>query len=291
MTETSWAGWNPERLAAEIEETAVPYGMVAVWWLGQGSFVLKGGTSILYIDPFAMGEDELKSRHGLKRSYPPLLEPEHIRHADYCLITHEHIDHLDPAAIAAMAKQKRETIYMSPRCCIDVLVELGVPANRITAADVRKPHVDQNRKLAVQPVPAAHEELEPDEHGYHRYVGYVIRFNGVHIYHAGDTLVYGGLPERLKQENIDLAFVPINGRDVFRTDRGIVGNMNYREAAELAHLANFRTTVPMHYDMFPGNTEHPGYFVDYVYDRYPHLPVAVLARGRRFLYASDEALR
>jgi hypothetical protein len=35
-----------------------------------------------------------------------------------------------------------------------------------------------------------------------------------------------GLIETLSAWDIDVAFVPINGRDYFRTERGIIGNTN-----------------------------------------------------------------
>lgn len=281
---------NPERFRKEIVETRVPYGMIAVWGLGQASFVLKGGSDIVYIDPFVMGDDLVESRLGISRSYPAPIGPEHIDNADYCLITHEHADHLDPIAIAAMAKAKPDTLFMAPACCSDELLAQGVPRDRLVVADTRRSHGENDGGVVITPVPAAHEELETDERGYHRYVGYLIRMNGVTVYHAGDTVIYDGLAERLRGEEIQLALLPINGRDAFRNGRHIVGNMNYREAAELAHLAGFDMTVPMHYDLFAGNAERPGYFVDYVYDHYPQLPIHVIARGERYLYVTEAAL-
>jgi L-ascorbate 6-phosphate lactonase len=41
-----------ELLIQEIDETRVPYGMLAVWFLGQVSVVVKGGTTVVYIDPY-----------------------------------------------------------------------------------------------------------------------------------------------------------------------------------------------------------------------------------------------
>lgn len=282
---------DPERFMKEIEETRVPYGMIAVWGLGQASFIIKGGDTTLYIDPFVMDEQTLASEHGLMRTYPAPIDPVHIRHADYCLITHEHIDHLDPVTVSAMAKTCEGTVYIAPRCCTEVLLQQGVPTQKLLLADVNTPYTSEDQSIVISPVPAAHEELEQDEQGFHRYVGYIIRFNGVTIYHSGDTLVYEGLAERLSTERIELALLPINGRDAFRTSEGIVGNMNYREAAELAVRSGFRMTVPMHYDLFAGNSERPGYFIDYVYDHYPHLPVHMIARGERYIYVGETALR
>ena len=60
-------------------------------------------------------------------------------------------------------------------------------------------------------IPVAHETLDEHEQFGHRYVGYLVDIQGVLIYHAGDTVVYPGLVERLQAHSIDIGMVPING--------------------------------------------------------------------------------
>ncbi|MBW7459609.1 MBL fold metallo-hydrolase, partial [Paenibacillus sepulcri] len=146
-------------------------------------------------------------------------------------------------------------------------------------------------KLRILPVPAAHEQLEEDAQGNHRYVGYLIELNGVTLYHAGDTIVYPGLVEKIRGHQVDLAMLPINGRDYFRTSRGIIGNMDYREAAEFAALTGADTVIPLHYDIFTGNAENPGYFIDYLYQNFPTQKAHVLARAERFVYVASRTFR
>jgi len=278
-----------ERMYREIEDTKVPYGMLAVWSLGQASFIVKGGSTVVYVDPFALSDEEVERRYSLKRLYPSPMRPEQIVNADCCLITHEHADHLDPDTIRAMAAASGKTRFVAPNCCLEEMRQCGVSAERLYRAETDKA-VIEDEGFFVKPIPAAHEGLDLDDEDFYRYVGYVVRLNGVTWYHAGDTVIYDGLVERLAEERVDLALLPINGRDAFRTGRGIIGNMDYREAAELAHRAGFGLTVPMHYDLFAGNTERPGYFVDYVYDNFPTLRTHVMARGERFVFVSDAVL-
>lgn len=277
------------QLIREIEETKVPYGMLAVWSLGQASFIVKGGSTVVYVDPFALSDEEVERRYDLKRLFPSPMRPEEIVNADCCLITHEHADHLDPDTIRAMAAANLRTLFAAPNCCLEEMRQCGVSPDRLYRAETDKAVIEEER-LSVKPIAAAHEQLDKDDEGFYRYVGYVVRLNGVTWYHAGDTVIYDGLVERLLEERIDLALLPINGRDAFRTGRGIIGNMDYREAAELAHRAGFGLTVPMHYDLFAGNTERPGYFVDYVCDNFPKLRTHVMARGERFVFVSDSVL-
>lgn len=267
-------------LIDEMNRTKTPFGMVAVWFLGQESVVIKGGDTILYIDPYVSGGEGTSSR-----AFPPPISPEDIVHASAVLITHEHEDHLDLDTVSVVAKLNPDTIFSAPACCHPQMQRVGLPANRLYPAKCDEWQDFDGYRLKA--VPAAHEQLEEEAGKGHRYVGYLIDINGVMIYHAGDTVVYPGLVDRLKEQAIDIGMVPINGADAFRRKKGIVGNMGFREAAELAYEAAFDLTIPMHYDLFAFNGERPGYFIDYCYENYPYMKCKVMARTERFIYVKD----
>jgi L-ascorbate 6-phosphate lactonase len=270
-----------KELIREIDETRVPYGMLAVWFLGQCSVVVKGGDTVIYIDPYLSPSPY--------RAFEPPLKPEQITNADYILITHDHSDHLDTDTLSALAATRRKTVYMAPGYCRETMIQMGIPTEQLVLARTNEWWTGPG--FRIKPLPSAHEELEYDPELDHRFVGYVLDLNGVTLYHAGDTTVYPGLIETLKAESIDLGMLPINGRDPFRNARNIVGNMNYREAVELAVAAGFDTVIPLHYDMFAGNSEKPGYFIDYLYERHPMQKSHVMARFERFVYVSGAALK
>ena len=71
-------------------------------------------------------------------------------------------------------------------------------------------------------------------------------------------MYYDGLEERLKQWQINLAILPINGRD---SVRGVAGNFTAEEAAELGKLIGAGLVIPCHYEMFEFNTVSPKRFV------------------------------
>jgi len=73
--------------------------------------------------------------------------------------------------------------------------------------------------------------------------------------------------------------ITINGRDPERESRGIVGNMDAAEAAELALDVGASRLVPYHWDGFRGNTVPPGTVVDAAAGR---LHVVVPARFETF---------
>jgi L-ascorbate 6-phosphate lactonase len=145
--------------------------------------------------------------------------------------------------------------------------------------------------VALTAIPAAHEELEEEPGLGHRFFGYVLDAQGVRVYHSGDTLVYAGLLELLQRHRVAVGLLVINGRDSARRKQGIVGNMTYREAADLADAAGFDLTIPLHYDLFERNGEHPGKFVDDLYERHPRRSVLTLGRGAGLLYTPPHPLR
>ena len=276
---------NQEQWMSEIERTRVPRGTAAVWFLGQESVVIKGQATIIYVDPF------ISETLADARSFPPPFSPEAITAIDVCLITHEHIDHLDPGTIRVLARKQPQTRYIAPACCRQMLIDCGVATDQITDARAGE-WLDigtEEEPIRLLPVAAAHEELEQDEQGFDRYVGYILQLNGLTIYHAGDTVIYPGLAETLSEQSIDLGLLPINGGNYYRRSQHIVGNMDYREAVELTRAAGIETVVPLHYDMFDGNSEKPGDFVQYLYEQYPEQRSHVMARFERYIYVSDKA--
>jgi L-ascorbate metabolism protein UlaG (beta-lactamase superfamily) len=120
--------------------------------------------------------------------------------------------------------------------------------------------------------------------GLYRYLGYVVDDGVTRVYHAGDTTAYDGLIERLRALQVDVALLPINGRDHYREAAGVVGNMDHREAARLAADAGVDLLVPMHYDTFPNNLGYPAHLVDVVRRDHPSLAVLIPTRDRPVLY-------
>lgn len=274
------------RLIREVNQTSVPYGTLAIWFLGQESVIIRGDGITVYIDPYV--SNYMGKMGGLSRTYPAPITPEDITGADLCLITHEHGDHMDAGTLPIFHRQNRNALIVAPACCKQPIISMGVDGAQIIEAD-HSQEIDLFSKIEITVVPAAHEQLDRDGEGKYRYVGYIIKLNGVTLYHAGDTVIFPELVEHLSTIRPDVALLPINGRDYFRTKRGIVGNMDYREAAEFAVTISAETVIPLHYDVFSGNAEKPGNFVDYLYEHFPNQKSHVMARGERFVYVSKRA--
>ena len=101
--------------------------------------------------------------------------------------------------------------------------------------------------------------------------------------HNRKDAIRAGQVERLRALRPHLALLPINGRDFFReTDRNIVGNMDFREAARLATDISVQLLIPMHWELFAHNRGFPGHLVGFVADNFPELSVLIMGRGTSF---------
>ena len=264
-------------LAAEIRVTAVPASAVALWWLGQLSFVVKGQGCTLGFDLY------LSDYPGnVSRAYPPLAKPADLAGLDIVFCTHEHIDHLDPWTLAPLATASPDAVFVMPEACLPLVKEI-LPSGRVVGSKADTPL--RIKGVEIWPIPAAHDRLAEGEAGY-ACQGYIVRLAGITLCHTGDTVMYDGLIERLRERRVDVLVAPINGLDYFRTKRDIVGNLSAREAAELAVAADVKLLIPAHWDLFAGNAENPGHLFEHLARFHPEQPCHYMARGERFIYCS-----
>ena len=268
-------------LLAEIEATQTPFGEAAFWWMGQHTFIIKAGETVIYIDPwFAPWEG---------RNTPPPLDYAEAKFADYVLITHGHGDHLCPETLKVMKDVSPNCHFVCPKSELHRLrEEAGIPASRITPMQGKKETTFGS--ISVFALPAKHETFNFTEENGYPFLGYVVKVNGVTLYHAGDTIFHSGmLPTLTHRMPIDVAFLPINGRSAAQLKRNLLGNMTYQEAVEVAGELKVGLAVPAHYDMFVGNQEDPALFVDYLALRYPEVKHWVGNIGERVTISSGIA--
>ena len=265
--------------AARLRRVEPPVGSVALFWMGQASFALKGAGLTILIDPYLSEHPD--------RLVPPADHPEAFDFVDLLLITHEHLDHLDEPACRLIAQRARVVV---PAPIVEQVTALRVHPERVLGVQPGGPVTVGAAR--VWPVPAMHGLHAADAYTFgreysgsqYRFLGYVVELDGVRVYHAGDTVMFDGLIEAVRELAPHVALLPINGRDYFREGQDIVGNLNAREAARLAVEIGADLLIPMHYDLFPANLEDPGVLVSYARRHFPHLNVLLPGHFQGFVY-------
>lgn len=212
----------------------------ALWFLGQAGFLLAGGGKRVLIDPY-LSDSVAKLDPRFSRLYPPPVDPAELR-ADLYLVTHDHLDHLDPETIGRYPF-RQTTVFVAPRFAAQRLLQLGVPAGNIRVLDHGQEWEEDGVKIrAVFALATGRDVLDT--------TGYRVELpNGKSFYHTSDTAFCRLLLEDAPAA--DVLAVCINGKD---------GNMNAEQAVELTEKVLPRFVVPMHYDVMALNAENPEAF-------------------------------
>ena len=165
----------------DIIETSA--GPLALRFIGHGSLAFGFAGKTIYVDPYGKVGD-----------YAAMPK------ADLVLITHEHGDHLDPAALTAVAGPDtplvvseivREKLGRGTALKNGEQIEvLGIPIAAVPAYNIK-----HKRDTG--------EHFHPKGRGN----GYVLTFGDARVYVAGDT---EDIPEMAALAGVDIAFLPMN---------------------------------------------------------------------------------
>ena len=250
-----------------------------VWWLGQSGYVVQYQGQHLLLDPYL--SDSLTKKYAntpkphVRMTAIPVA-PQRLDFIDVVTSSHNHTDHLDGETLGPLLDVNPAlTMIVSAANRGFVAERLHVMPERLTAITVDTPITVG--AFTFYAVPAAHEQLEQDEQGQHKFIGLIVEVGPWTLYHSGDTVLYAGMVEQLRRWSIDLAFLPINGRD---PQRGVAGNLWGEEAVQLGRAAGISLVIPCHYDMFTFNTVTPEQFEQAATNA--GQPYRILQGGERF---------
>ena len=145
------------------------------------------------------GSLKFKTNAGQTIYVDPYFKGDYSDPADFLLITHEHFDHMDLTKVT-----------IAPKCTIIM------PFDAMWEGQYQTFTKDG---VVIKAVPAYNKNHKKEE-----CVGYVLEFDGVKVYCAGDTSTTECMEKELPKLKIDYAFLPIDG----------VYNMGPREATYCA---------------------------------------------------------
>jgi L-ascorbate metabolism protein UlaG (beta-lactamase superfamily) len=231
-----------------------------VWWLGQSGFLIQWNGKHLLMDPYL--SESLTNKYAETdkphiRMTERVVNPLKMDFVNVVTASHGHTDHLDPETLHPLIKANNNLDLIVPAAEINLAMERsGLPKDKITTINVGE--TIKSNGFTIRAIPSAHEKIKKDQDGNHFYLGYIVNFGSWTIYHSGDTIEYDQMEKYLSAWDLDIVFLPINGR---KQERRVPGNMWGNESASLAKRVNARAVIPHHYNMFTFNTESPKNFI------------------------------
>src|SRR5829696_7789050 len=150
--------------------------------------------------------------------------------ANLILISHEHSDHYDTAALNAATNLN--CVIIAPQVVSDMMAA-SVPQLRALTTVLTNGMTTNVLGMRIDAVPAYNAN-----HPRYRGNGYVLTIGGRRIYMAGDT---GDIPEMRALPNIDMAFVPMN----------LQFTMSSTQAVGVVRAMRPRVVYPYHYSGSP----------------------------------------
>lgn len=268
-----------DALLADIRSACRDDGHIRLWWLGQSGFLLQWSGQHLLLDPYL--SDSLTAKYaGTDKPHVRMtgraIDPARLDFINVVTSSHAHSDHMDGDTLSAVFRASPDCTLVIPEACREIanarlpmLVEPAIGLDDGQSATIGE--------FTITAVASAHEDVDRDEAGHCRYLGYVVRCGPWTIYHSGDTVLYPAMASKLARHSIDVALLPINGRLLARR---VAGNLNANEAVQLAGQIGARLVIPCHYEMFEFNTVKPDEFVDVACRR--GQPYQVLRCGERW---------
>lgn len=189
------------------------------------SSIRISGDKVIYFDPFNISNE----------SYD----------ADIIFITHEHFDHFQPESIA---KIKKDSTVMVAPLSMEKQIRNEAGVTNIKLCEPGSSY--QIGDLSVETIPAYNGMMKPFHTKNKKWLGYLVKMDGISYYVAGDTDVN----DDIKKVICDVALIPIGGK--FTMDK--------KQAADFINAIKPKAVIPTHYGDIVGHPEDGNDFKNYV---------------------------
>ena len=230
------ASWNPSAITAA--------------WLGHSTVLINFfGVNIL-TDPVLckrIGADTLMGNLGPKRLVAPALNALHLPRIDLVLLSHAHMDHLDPATLRALPGKPQ---VVTAHATLDLLEGLGLGSRKALRWDQSARVATSQGDLEIKAFEVKHWGARWKVDQYRGYNGYVVSREGRKIIFGGDTAMTSSFRNLRKDGPYELAIMPIGAYQPW-----INSHCTPEQAVQMTEDAGAKHVLPVHFKTFPFGRE------------------------------------
>jgi L-ascorbate metabolism protein UlaG (beta-lactamase superfamily) len=219
---------------------------VTAAWLGHATVLINFYGLTILTDPVLykrIGANTSLGTIGPRRLVAAPLKPSQLPPIDLVVISHAHMDHLDPSSLRSLRGHPRA---VTARATTDLLNGSSIRKAHALSWDEQVRLNTRHGEILVRAFEVRHWGARWRYDTHRGYNGYILEREGKRILFGGDTAMCGSFEALKKYGPFDLAIMPIGAYHPW-----VHSHCNPEEAVAMANAAGSAYFLPIHFKTFP----------------------------------------
>ncbi len=216
-----------------------PANALAAAWLGHATVLLNLHGTWFLTDPVLrtrIGLDLGVTAFGPRRLVRPALSADELPRLDALLISHAHMDHLDPRTLRRLPASLPVVAHASLR---DLLCHFE------NVTELRWGERTRVGEVTIEATPARHWGARMLSDGYRGYGGFLLQKDGTRVIYTGDTAATDVFRRYAEPSGVDLAILPIGAYNPW-----IANHASPEQAWQIGRDLGAQYVLPVHHSTF-----------------------------------------
>ena len=284
----------PKKVTNKITKPIKPNVRLSALWIGHSTVLLQIDDKVIITDPF------LSETAGefARRVVEPGIDPKNIPPCDIILISHSHFDHLNYLSLEMLEEKSSKTALVFPAGLENYLPDYNMNLVRMkNDKGYENEYIGETKTINGVKVTTVYAQHWGGRYGFDGYLwgdnaftGYIIEYNGLTVYFAGDTGYDSFKFKQIgKMFKIDLALIPI-GPCADCKQCGTYNHVFPLDAYELYKDIHPKWMLPIHYGTLhfaQADPMEPLYAInDIIKENKEEKKIKVLNIGEQFVFIS-----
>ncbi len=223
---------------------------ITVAWLGHSTVLINFHGLTILTDPVLFrrtGADTCFGIIGPKRLVAPALSPRHLPPIDLVLLSHAHMDHLDPATLRALPGHPQA---VTAHATTDLLRRTRIEkAQALNWGENSRLHTEHG-DIDIRAFEVKHWGARWRYDKYRGYNGYVLEREGKKVIFGGDTAMVDSFRALRSRGPFEFAIMPIGAYQPW-----VCSHCTPEQAVRMTNDAAAKYLLPIHFKTFPFGRE------------------------------------